>query len=204
MARITKAQAELNAANEAAVKEAQRVELARLRKAKRDAKKAADAKLAAHVEAVQPEVAHLSINDMLGDYDIELPSARRVLVGFVLGLMSSCAVGYGIGMLLSYALAGIIVLTSTPWIAFVLSVLAWVLAIYAAWKVAGYVGGKVFSSVVMPEGLASRSYASVVNAVSGGASRTTAALSDAQQSASNWFARSKDITAEAFSGAHSV
>lgn len=195
MARMSKAEIAANKQAALAVKAAQQAELKRLRAEKRAATKAAKAGAAAHAQAVQPEVTHTDI-EMLMD-DIELPSVKRVLVGFILGVAAAGATGYGIGLLLAYALAGIMVLTAAPWLAFVLSVLAWVAAIYAGWKLGGYVGGKVFASVVMPEGLAARSYASVVNAVTG-----------AKQNVVGMFSVNKEDLAQQvftkFTGAHHV
>lgn len=182
MARLTKAQIEQNAADAAALHAEQQAELKRMRAEKRAQSKAAKASVAKHVEAVQPDPSAASIEDLIAD--LKLPSAKRVLVGFILGIAAAFSVGYGIGMLLAYALAGIMTLTATAWIAFALSVVVWAIAIYASWKIGGVVGGKVFSSVVMPEGLASRSYESVANAAG-----------SAKSKVGGWFSSSKDIVA---------
>ena len=92
---------------------------------------------------------------------------------------------------MAYALAGIMVLTSTAWIAFTLSVLVWVIGLYAAWKVGGYIAGRVFASVVLPEGLASRSYESVANAAAN--TKTTI---------SGWFSEKRNVV-DQFTGAYS-
>lgn len=193
MARQTAQQVRDNAA--AAVHAEQQAELKRLRAEKaaatrRSNKAALDAmtvqvSAAEHAKAAQPEASAADIEDLMAD--LNLPSGKRVLVGLVLALGSAFSVGYGIGMLLSYAIAGILVLTSTAWIAFTLTVLAWIIAIYASWKIGGYVGGKVFASVVLPDGLASRSWA----AVAGGTKSATTSLGDGVASARNkvggWF-----------------
>ncbi|HEY4721061.1 MAG TPA: hypothetical protein VII92_04395 [Anaerolineae bacterium] len=184
MARQTKQQIADTAAAAQAVKDQQAAELKRMRAVKRAAKISA----AAHVDAVQPEPEHADIGSMFDG--VELPSAKRVLVGFILGIATAASVGYGIGMLLAYALAGIMLLTSTAWIAFVLSVLAWIIAIYAGWKVGGYVGGKVFASVVMPDGLAARSVASVSDAAS-----------NMKAKIGGWFT-TKEVEAAPFTGAY--
>lgn len=195
MARMSKEQIAANELAATQLKAEQQAELKRLRAEKRAQAKAAKANVAAHVAGVQPEVTHTDI-EMLMD-GIELPSVKRVLVGFILGVAAAGATGYGISVLLAYALAGIMVLTAAPWLAFVLSALAWVIAIYAGWKLGGYVGGKVFASVVMPEGLASRSYASVVNAVTGAKQNVVGMFSvNKEEMAQQVFAK--------FTGAHHV
>lgn len=142
---------------------------------------------AAHAQATQPQPQHAHIEALFDG--VQFPSATRVIVGMLLGLAASFTVGYGIGMLMAYALAGIATLTSSALLAFMLSVVVWVLGLYAAWKVGGYVGGKVFASVVLPEGLASRSYASVANAAS-----------NAKASVGGWF-ESKPRSIKEFTGA---
>ena len=93
----------------------------------------------ARVQANQPGAMHVNVEDLMAQFDGI--STTRVIIGFVLALASSFTVGYGIGMLMSYALAGIMTLTGTAWIAFTLSVIVWVLGLYSAWKIGGYVGG---------------------------------------------------------------
>lgn len=148
------------------------------------------AKFAAYAAQPKPSAA---TPDELGLGDFEIPSWKRVLIGFVLGVASAGAVGYGIGMVAAYCIAGIMMLTTSAGIALFMSFLVWLLAIYASWKVGGYVAGKVFSSVVMPDGLASRSFESVSNAASG-----------AKSTVSGWFTSSKDKVQAKFSGAHKV
>jgi len=132
---------------------------------KRAAASAPKARAAAHAKNVQPEVQHASIEEMLAD--LALPSPTRVIVGAILGLAAAGAVGYGISLVMAYALAGIMTLTGSAALAFALSAAVWVLGIYATWKIGGYIGSKVFSSVVLPDGLASRCYASLAGAVRG-------------------------------------
>lgn len=159
------------AANEAAAKEAQlkqaRAEVRARRKAERDA-------AAAHAQAHQPEAAS-NIEALFTD-EVQLPSWKRVVVGLVLGLVAAGGVGYGIGMIMAYCLAGIATLTAGAAMTFVLSALVWIIGIYASWKIGGWVGGKVFASVVLPEGLASRSFASLAGAVTGAKDRVSGAL----------------------------
>jgi len=114
---------------------------------------------AAHAKKVQPEARHANIEEMLAD--LALPSPTRVIVGAILGLAAAGAVGYGISLVMAYALAGIMTLTGSAALAFMLSAAVWVLGIYATWKIGGYVGGKVFSSVVLPDGLVSKCAASL-------------------------------------------
>lgn len=147
-----------------------------------DAARDAKAKAAAAPEPqAAPQPAAAPIEDEVAAMVEALPSGKRVLVGFFLGLATSAAAGYGIGMLASYAIAGIVTLTSTAWIAIVLTVLTWMLALYSGWKIGGYVGGKVFSSVVMPDGLASRSAAAVGNLFSSGKDKIVDAYDSGKQ-----------------------
>lgn len=192
MARQSKA--EIAAVEAAGVKAAQQAELKRLR-AEKAAKTREVNKKAKAVVHTPPEVLHANIEDLMSGF--EMPSVKRVLIGTVLGIAAAGATGYGIGTLLAYALAGIMALTATAWVAFVLSALAWIIAIYAGWKLGGYVGGKVFASVVLPEGLASRSYASVVNAVTGAKQRAVGLFSvDKEELVQQVVAK--------FSGAHTI
>lgn len=137
-------------------------EEAKLLKAQREAR---EAQAAAHAQAVQPELLHAAIPEY--DFGIELPSWKRVVCGLVLAFAGAFTVGYGIGCLMSYALAGIATMVGAGALAFCLSVLVWILGIYSAWKLGGWVGGKIFASVVLPDGLASRSIASLTEAASG-------------------------------------
>jgi hypothetical protein len=202
MTRISKAQ--INAAAEAELKATQQAELKRLRAAKtaatKAANKAAKAKLAAaHVGAVQPDPAHVNVEDLFGD--LQLPSAKRVLVGAILGVISAGLTGYGVGMLASYAIAGIMVLTGAAWLALALTVITWLIAAYASWSLGGYVGGKVFASVVLPDGLASRSYESLANATSSAASSVSSIASSTRNTVSGWFKREPAVE---FTGAHAA
>jgi hypothetical protein len=189
MTRLTKSQIADNAAAQLHAEQQAALRTMRAEKAARTRASNKQAKAAAHAETVQPEVVHASIDELMAD--IELPSAKRVLVGVILAIAASFATGYAIGMLLSYAIAGILTLTATAWVAFTLTVLAWIIAIYATWKVTGIVAGRVFASVVMPEGLASRSYESVANA-----------SGEAKSKMLGWFSSAKEVVVAPFSGAH--
>ena len=157
------------------------------------AKLARDA-AAKHAASVQPDAAAPDMA-MLDRLINNPPSGTRVLVGFILAIMASGAVGYGIGCLLSYALAGITVLVGPGLIAFMLTVASWIIAIYAAWKIGGWVGGKVFSSVVLPDGLAASSIDAVSNT-----------FSSARSTVGGWFTSKPAPVVAApaapFSGAH--
>jgi hypothetical protein len=202
--RITKAQALINATAEAELKATQQAELARLRKEKRAKNKLAReqaaaaemganmikenvTKLQAHVNKLEKPL-HVDVEELIGD--IELPSAKRVILGIVLGALSAGGFGYSIAMIASYAIAGIMTLTGATWLAFALSILVWALAVYASWKLCGRIGGAVFASVVLPDGLASRSYESLSNAAGSAKSKVT-----------GWFSR-KEV--EQFTGAHAA
>lgn len=184
VARPTKA----DFAAETAAGKAEQLAAAREQAAEIKAKREAQAAAAA---AAQPKPAAATPEELGIDFDFELPSWKRVLVGFVLGVATAGAAGYGIGMIAAYCIAGIMTLTTSAGIALFMSFLIWLLAIYASWKVGGWVGGKVFSSVVMPDGLASRAAASVSNAVG-----------DAKSTVASWFT-SKPAVAQ-FTGAHKV
>lgn len=211
MARQTKA--ELAAAQQAELKAAQQAELKRLR-AERAAKTRAANKaaanattvehkaVAAHMAGVQPEASAADIENLMAD--LQLPSAKRVLVGVLLGVAAAGGVGYGIGMLLAYAIAGIVTLTSTAWVAFALTVVAWVIALYASWKIGSYIGGKVFASVVLPDGLASRSYESLANAAVGAKQSLGSVFASSKAKVAERVEQSKATVAAAFSGAHVV
>jgi hypothetical protein len=143
--------------------------------------------LRAKVAAAQPQPAAATADELAFDFD--LPSWKRVLVGFVLGISTAGATGYGIGMIAAYCIAGIMTLTTSAGLALFMSFLVWLIAIYASWKIGGWVGGKVFASVVMPDGLASRSIDSVSNAAS-----------NAKSAVAGWFT-SKPAVMQ-FTGAH--
>lgn len=200
MARLTKAQIAANV--EAEIKAAQAAELKRLRAEKaaatRAANKAAATTVEDHVATAQPAASSsiqfdldAMVRGIIGD--VELPPAGRVVCGLLLGIAAAGCVGYGIGTLLTFTLAGIMTLTAAAWVTLLLTVIAWALAIYAAWKIGGYVGGKVFSSVVMPEGLAAQSYESVATAAG-----------DAKNTVLGWFSSGKQKVVEQFSGAHRI
>lgn len=177
-------------------------EVAELR-AKREAERAAKADLAAKNEAAakallaaaaaQPKPAAATPEELgIGiELDFELPSWKRVLVGFVCGIAVAGAAGYGIGLIAAYCIAGIMTLTTNAALALISSFIVWLLAVYASWKIGGWIGGKVFASVVLPDGLASRAAASVSNAAS-----------DAKSTVAGWFGTSKDKVQAKFSGAH--
>lgn len=179
---------ELKAAREVA--DAAAAEAAAAEAAAALAKTVAEEKAKFAAYAAQPKPAAATFEE-LGLGDFEIPSWKRVLVGFILGVASAGAVGYGIGMVAAYCIAGIMMLTTSAGIALFMSFLVWLLAIYASWKIGGYVGGKVFASVVLPDGLASRAAASVSNAAS-----------DAKSAVAGWFT-SKPAVAQ-FTGAHKV
>lgn len=110
-----------------------------------------------HVASVQPEAAAADMGSLFDN----LPSPSRVIVGFILGLAAAGATGYGVGTLMSMALAGIATFTGSALIGFMLTALTWVLGIYAGWKLSTWAGKTVFGSIVMPEGLVSRCCASL-------------------------------------------
>lgn len=151
---------------------------------------------AKHAASVQPDAAAADMA-ALEKLMNNPPSGVRVLVGFILAIMSSFTVGYGIGCLLAYALAGITTLVGAGLAAFMLSTISWIIAIYAAWKVGSWVGGKVFSSVVMPDGLASTSIDAVSNM-----------FGNAKSTVGGWFTSKPAVVvaapAPAFTGAHAA
>jgi len=111
---------------------------------------------AAHAAKVQPAAQHAPVDEVdaeLEAFMASLPGPGRVVIGAMFGLAAAGAVGYGISLIMSYALAGIVTLTGSAALAFMLSAIVWVLGIYATWKIGGYVGSKVFASIVLPDGL---------------------------------------------------
>jgi len=83
---------------------------------------------------------------------VNMPSGRRVVVSWILGLLAAGGTGYLIGSLvvpLLNALFIAIAVTTTSmflaWIIYSLGVLA---MLYGAWKAGGYAGSKVFAYVV--------------------------------------------------------
>jgi hypothetical protein len=110
-----------------------------------------------HVASVQPQAASADIGSLFED----LPSPSRVVIGLILGLVTAGGVGYGVGTLMSFCLAGIATMTGSALLGFMLTALTWVVGIYAGWKLSTWAGSKVFSSIVMPEGLVSKCVASL-------------------------------------------
>lgn len=165
------------AATRAAKAEAVKQEQLRAARAEVRAKRKADREAAAAHAAKQPQADHATVEQLFDMEDIELPSWKRVTVGIILGLAGAFVTGYGIGMIMAYCLAGIATLTTSAALALALSALVWIIGIYASWKIGGYVGGKIFASVVLPEGLASRSAASISNAVGGAKDRVAGVFS---------------------------
>lgn len=111
----------------------------------------------AHVNNVQPEAAGADLGSLFEN----LPSPSRVIIGFVLALATAGATGYGVGTVMSMALAGVATFTGSALLGFCMTALVWVLGIYAGWKLSTWAGKAVFTSIVMPEGLISRCCASL-------------------------------------------
>ena len=181
MARITKAQqAEIDAA---AIVEAQQAELKRLRAEKRKA-----AKLAAQAPTAQPEAAKVNVAQeavKLGETiqslldSIEMPSWKRWITGFVLGIAAASGVGYLVGVVAGLLMVGILAATSMVWLAWVVYVLSLIVAFY----VGGKIGGIVYEWVTMK--------------------KVDAQFDAAKKRVSGWFSSSKEKV-EAFSGAHTA
>jgi hypothetical protein len=110
-----------------------------------------------HVANVQPEAAAADIGSLFEN----LPSPSRVIVGFVLALAAAGATGYGVGTVMSMALAGVATFTGSALLGFCMTALVWILGIYAGWKLSAWAGRAVFTSIVLPEGLVSRCCASL-------------------------------------------
>lgn len=155
---MTASKAQLEAAREEIINRRVEEEVA-----KRMAAVTAQVTAAQHVQEVQPEPAAADVGSIFEN----LPSPSRVIVGFVLGLAAAGATGYGVGTLMSMALAGIATLTGSAALAFMLTALTWVLGIYAGWKLSAWAGSKVFSSIVLPDGLVSRCCDSLALGASG-------------------------------------
>lgn len=162
MARLTKQQIADNEAAEAATKEAQRIELARLRKEKRDAKAKESqviedtttvfnearpfdpaAEDAARFEKINAAWATL----MEG---FEVPSWKRTLTGVVLAMAAAFGTGYLIGTVAGMLIVGAVALTGMAWIGWVIMALSLVLGAWAGGRVAtavfGYIADKKIDS----------------------------------------------------------
>lgn len=153
MARLTKQQLLDNAAAEAATKEAQRVELARLRKEKRESKARASSPVPAPlVEEAKPfdpaaeDAARRAKIDsawatlMEG---FEVPSWKRSITGLVLGIAAAAGTGYLTGLVAGMLIVGAVALTGMAWLGWVIGALAMVLG---AW-LGGRVGSAVFGYI---------------------------------------------------------
>lgn len=166
------------------IKADQQAELKRLRAEKRAKAKA----VAEHVETVQPEVEHADIKSFMDGLDI--PTPKRLLVGFILSIAVAGAVGYVTGIVLSYVIACIAVLGAGALVTFLLTALAWIIAVFASVRIGHTIGGTVFQSTVSCDGAINRSYTSVSNVVANAKSKVLG------------FFKSEPV--EQFTGAHTV
>lgn len=84
----------------------------------------------------------------IDDVQIEdaLPSGRRVLIGTVLGIASGVGVGYGVSAVMAYAVAAATIYTASSFLATLIWVIGFILAVYAGLKTASSVFGYVISS----------------------------------------------------------
>lgn len=163
MARLTKQQIADIAAAE--TKAAQQAELKRLRaekaaatraankatKAKLDAQAAAPAPVIllgmseAKVDEVKPEFTEdearklrqeklaSTLDELLAE--MAYPSWKRVMAASVVGMIAACGVGYLVGMVAAYIVAGILAYTGLAWLAWVVYVLSILIGMIAGGRV---------------------------------------------------------------------
>lgn len=74
-----------------------------------------------------------------------LPSGRRVLIGTVLGIAAGVGVGYGVSAVMAYAVAAATIYTASTFLATLIWVIGFILAVYAGLKTASSVFGYVIS-----------------------------------------------------------
>lgn len=86
------------------------------------------------------------------EYCGTLPSGRRVIASWIIGLICAGGTGYLIGTLVSPILnalfVAIAVTTTSMFLAWIIYTLGLCAMLFAAWKAGGYVGQKVFGYVV--------------------------------------------------------
>lgn len=76
---------------------------------------------------------------------IEVPTGRRVLIGTVLGIAAGVGVGYGVSAVMAYAVAAATIYTASTFLATLIWVIGFILAVYAGLKTASTVFGYVIS-----------------------------------------------------------
>lgn len=85
------------------------------------------------------------INDDVESVEDALPSGRRVLIGTVLGIAAGVGVGYGVSAVMAYAVAAATIYTASTFLATLIWVIGFILAVYAGLKTASSVFGYVIS-----------------------------------------------------------
>lgn len=93
---------------------------------------------------LKAEQQHIDDNDVY--IEDALPSGRRVLIGTVLGIASGVGVGYGVSAVMAYAVAAATIYTASSFLATLIWVIGFILAVYAGLKTASSVFGYVISS----------------------------------------------------------
>ena len=76
---------------------------------------------------------------------VDIPSGRRVLIGTVLGIAAGVGVGYGVSAVMAYAVAAATIYTASTFLATLIWVIGFILAVYAGLKTASSVFGYVIS-----------------------------------------------------------
>lgn len=158
MARLTKQQIADNEAAEAALREEQQAELARLRKERRD--KARAAKLVVESNQVEQTVFNEArpFDAAAEDADryakinaawatlmegFEVPSWKRTLAGVVLAMAAAFGTGYLIGSVAGMLIVGAVALTGMAWLGWVIMALGIVLGAWCGGRVASAVFGYI-------------------------------------------------------------
>lgn len=80
--------------------------------------------------------------------DVVLPSAKRVAVATFAVIALSGAAGYGIGTIAAYAMVGVMTLTGSTLLTYLILVVAMLLAAYVGFKIGEHVGNYILSGQI--------------------------------------------------------
>lgn len=79
---------------------------------------------------------------------VELPSGKRLLLGFVAAFLSGCVIGYVGSMALAWLLAGSLLLGAGGFLTMLVTVLTWALTLIAAYWAGGTVGSYILTKTI--------------------------------------------------------
>lgn len=79
---------------------------------------------------------------------VELPSGKRLLLGFVAAFLTGCVIGYVGSMVLAWLLAGSLLLGAGGFLTMLVTVLTWVLVLIASYWTGGAVGTYIISQTI--------------------------------------------------------